>query len=40
MENLNEENKKQKKIEFNGNWMIAFFVLMLIGVVIMAKFTL
>jgi len=40
MENLNNETKKQKKFEFNGNWMIAFFVMMLVSVVIMGKCTL
>jgi len=38
METLNEENKNQKKFEFNGNWMLAFFILMLIGVLLLGKF--
>jgi len=37
MDNLNEENKKQKKFEFNGSWMIAFFGVALVSVVLLGK---
>ena len=37
MENHNEENKKQTKLEFNGTWMIAIFALLLVSVVMLGK---
>jgi len=37
MENHNEENKKQSKVEFNGTWMIAIFAFLLFSVVLLGK---
>jgi len=37
MENQSEQNNKQKKFEFNGTWMIAFFMVMLVSVVLLGK---